>query len=577
MLGCCTLAAGLVCVSTGCSLWKLLPGNSEGSDTGSSVSAPIDCELTLSHESVTLELFGENTAQLTATTAEGDFVLYWSSSDTSVAKVEKGLVTAVGPGTATVTVTCKQKNKSKTLATKTCEVTVTAPEDYYAIEYGQETTKNAMVVANPGHWYLFSITNSYTYRSTYSLGGNAYVAFEELATGKEWYLRYQPALEGGEVCKVTMKLTLSDPTYVRFAGGQSGMTVKYYEAGENQVELNYIVSDTSAFSITLCSDPSGEKNTFAGGTFSFAVEDIAFTPILSLSQSTATIDLMQTSQLQLTAKDPSGGPIEWTSSDESVATVDENGLVTALSVGEAIITATANGDAASCTVTVLQKTISLSAKAVCIGLGEGNATTLTAEVSDGSPVEWTSSDESIVRVDENGLILGMGKGNAEITATSGSISATCKVYVYDPAGEYEVVYGKASVASNAIVAANPETWYIFDEYTGCDGASYENGTLTASFAKAGKTLMFRYQPMFETGTKYTVTFTIEVETEGEVVFNTFKYTGTNGNVDAVQQLQEGTRTFTTTATVGSTPLTIQFKMDQVGTVKISNLVFTIVE
>ena len=132
--------------------------------------------------------------------------------------------------------------------------------------------------------------------------------------------------------------------------------------------------------------------------------------------------------------------IVWTSSDEEIAVVNEYGVVTAIAVGEATITATtADGSnlSASCQVTVvaaLAESITLNMTEVSLEVSE--TTTLTAtvlpETVTNKSVTWTSSNESVATVDANGLVTAIAVGEATITATTtdgSNLSASCVVTV----------------------------------------------------------------------------------------------------------------------------------------------------
>lgn len=130
--------------------------------------------------------------------------------------------------------------------------------------------------------------------------------------------------------------------------------------------------------------------------------------------------------------------ITWTSSDESVATVDDNGTVTAVKRGEATITATAeNGISATCTVKVLVPITELSFGSESITVSVGTTqklgfTVLPADTTD--TYEFTSSDPETVSVDASGNITAKKVGTAEITVTSSrGLSASCTVTVNNPA------------------------------------------------------------------------------------------------------------------------------------------------
>lgn len=130
--------------------------------------------------------------------------------------------------------------------------------------------------------------------------------------------------------------------------------------------------------------------------------------------------------------------ISWTSSNETVATVSSNGIVTPLSAGEATITAkSADNEAltASCTVTVTEmaqpESISLDKETVSLPK-LGATVSLNAEVQPAGAddrITWTSSDEKIAKV-LDGVIVAGEVGTAEITAaTSNGKTAKCAVTV----------------------------------------------------------------------------------------------------------------------------------------------------
>ncbi len=132
--------------------------------------------------------------------------------------------------------------------------------------------------------------------------------------------------------------------------------------------------------------------------------------------------------------------VTWTSSDESVATVDAEGVVTAVSIGTATVTATTNdgtGLSASCMVTVKPKrveSISLDREELTMDDGTKERLTVTVlpENATDRSVTWTSSDESVVTVDAGGVVTAMSVGTATVTATTNDgtgLSASCMVTV----------------------------------------------------------------------------------------------------------------------------------------------------
>ena len=134
--------------------------------------------------------------------------------------------------------------------------------------------------------------------------------------------------------------------------------------------------------------------------------------------------------------------VTWKSSNESVATVDSNGLVTGVGAGNATITVTTadGGISAVCSVTVTDPyaVTGVTLDRTTVELIVGNSVPLTATVSPedahNKAVTWRSSNESIATVDSNGLVTGVHAGNATITVITvdGGFKAVCSVTVKNP-------------------------------------------------------------------------------------------------------------------------------------------------
>ena len=132
--------------------------------------------------------------------------------------------------------------------------------------------------------------------------------------------------------------------------------------------------------------------------------------------------------------------VTWKSDKPEIATVDANGKVTAVKVGEATITVTTEdgGKTATCKVTVSETSVAVTG--VTLNKTEtsifvGGSETLTATVAPADAtnqkVTWKSSDAAVASVDANGKVTGVKAGEATITVTTedGGKTATCKVTV----------------------------------------------------------------------------------------------------------------------------------------------------
>ena len=128
--------------------------------------------------------------------------------------------------------------------------------------------------------------------------------------------------------------------------------------------------------------------------------------------------------------------IFWTSSDETIATVDGQGTVTALAAGEAVIMAEWEGLKATCTVTVKAplQTIYLDKAETTIEKGRTDTLTVTydpVDTTDSRTIKWTTSNNKVATV-KDGVVTAIANGTANITATVGTKKAVCAVTVVTP-------------------------------------------------------------------------------------------------------------------------------------------------
>lgn len=127
--------------------------------------------------------------------------------------------------------------------------------------------------------------------------------------------------------------------------------------------------------------------------------------------------------------------VEWTSSDETVATVD-GGVITGVGEGNATITATTvdGGFTATTQVTVLNAVTGVTLNETAISLEEGENFTLEATVAPADAtnpaVLWTSGDDDVATVD-GGVVTAVAPGTATITVVTvdGGLTASCEVTV----------------------------------------------------------------------------------------------------------------------------------------------------
>ena len=135
--------------------------------------------------------------------------------------------------------------------------------------------------------------------------------------------------------------------------------------------------------------------------------------------------------------------VTWQSSDEKVATVDENGKVTAVGNGTATITATSVSGSYTAIVSVtvkipveIQKLTIEAEKETLTKIGESTElkVKIEPENADLQKLIWKSDNEKVATTDENGKVTAVGNGTAEITVTTedGKITASIMITVKVP-------------------------------------------------------------------------------------------------------------------------------------------------
>ena len=161
---------------------------------------------------------------------------------------------------------------------------------------------------------------------------------------------------------------------------------------------------------------------------------------LSLNQSKLEMVAGESTSLVVTVNPESAIALglTWSSSDETVATVDQSGKVIAVREGSAVISAKIGKKEASCAVTVTMPIIDvdgiiLSQESLIMYEGETSELTATIFPDDATDktVTWGSSNSEVVSVDQNGTVTALKIGKATVSATAGEQSATCIVNVQE--------------------------------------------------------------------------------------------------------------------------------------------------
>jgi alpha-tubulin suppressor-like RCC1 family protein len=176
----------------------------------------------------------------------------------------------------------------------------------------------------------------------------------------------------------------------------------------------------------------------------------------------------------ITPEKPANNKIKWTSTNPDVASVDENGVVTPLKIGNTTITVTTEdgGFTDACEITVIEIVPTTGVKLdkdnliLPVGAQETLIETVLPLGATDKYVTWSSSNNDVVSVDNKGKITGISIGSAVITVTTqdGGYKANCNVNVVQPVtgvsleeGFLRLVAGETPTKLSAIIEPSNAT------------------------------------------------------------------------------------------------------------------------
>lgn len=206
----------------------------------------------------------------------------------------------------------------------------------------------------------------------------------------------------------SLDITSSDPTVATYVNGK----VHPLKAGKTDI-------------VATAQDGSGVSGKCA---VTVAAADVAVTGV-TIAPKTASLEVGQTQQLTPTVApaNATNKNVTYSSSKDSVATVNASGLVTAKSAGQATITVTtADGNKTDTsvitvttpTVAVTGVTIAPKTASVAVGATQQLTPTVAPSNATNKAVTYSSNDDSKATVSASGLVTGVAEGEATITVTT---------------------------------------------------------------------------------------------------------------------------------------------------------------
>lgn len=376
--------------------------------------------------------------------------LNWVTGDPKIVTVSDGVVTAVGNGTTTIVVN-DSDGKFADFCTITVVTTVTDVElDEHMITLNKGTTHKLNATLIPEGASDPTITWTTSNPDIATVGEDGTVT---AITGGAAIITATSANGKTDICNVVVTspvegVTLDQENLVLNIGQVQQLIASILPADANNQEVVWNSSDLSVLTV----DAFGMINTLKAGTAVVTVTTVDgyFTASCNITVKNFVTDILfetegsaleQGKTLQLIPtflpEDADTPVLTWTTSDPTIAVVDEFGNVSAIGLGNAVITVTTEtGVSASFNINVIELEILIEKIEVesIIFVKVANSFKLAISVIPANTTEGytiTSGDPSIIKVAPDGTLVPLKAGGTVITVTSksGKVSAKCGVYV----------------------------------------------------------------------------------------------------------------------------------------------------
>ena len=393
--------------------------------------------------------------------------LIWSSSDTNVVTVDQnGVITGIAPGKATVTAATEDgRGKAGQIRIVVPEPVTIQITETYGTEIKEKKIpldQTVTIVARPLIWVIDESGTDLPV--SWATSDSSIVSIED--SKKESSRIYSVTLKGNKLGKAIVTATTPDggrtdiPVEVRmpapssvtidksvlqlYVGDKHALTVTIYP--ENAVTtLKWGSEDPS---IATISDTGVVEAISEGYTAVYVQTDnwmgdrievyVGLLPPTSIELDDVALGLGETLSLNPTLL-PEGSTsiLTWSSSKPEIASIDQNGIVSANKTGSARITATASNGVKT-TVSVIVKAlpsrVKLNKAKATLSIGDTlNLKTSFTPADTYSTMYWTSSAPKIANVDKGGQVTALKAGKATITVLTDNGKSAKAVITVKPA------------------------------------------------------------------------------------------------------------------------------------------------
>jgi uncharacterized protein YjdB len=468
----CSVSAGAMAtaVNTGTCMATATSGSVSGSAT-LTVTAATLTGITITPPNPSVSSGGSVQLKATGNFSDGSTqdmtssITFTSSKPLVALVLPTGLVQGLKPGTSTVTATSGSVSASISVTVTAATLqSLTVGTGTLSLAAGISAQLSAIGSYSDGSTQDLSTTVTWSSSATGIVAVNASGNVTGLISGSAAVTATLGSVSGTANVTVTPATIVSitvNPISVTIAAGQSQAftaTATLTDGSTTDVtaSVHWSISDSTLATI---SNALGNPGVLAAlipgtGTVSASLGSVTGTGTLYVSAASLvgitvgpsglSLALGVPAQLTATGTYSDGSTqdisasVSWSSSNGQLMTVAAGGLVTPLSIGNATVSASMNSQSGSVAVGVtaaILNSIHVSVSGSSLALGLSQQLTATGSYSDGSTqditavVHWSSSNTAIATISGGGLVLAVGGGSANITATLGSVTQTAPITV----------------------------------------------------------------------------------------------------------------------------------------------------
>ncbi len=400
----------------------------------------IPTEINVTNSTIALNAGGEADVGATLTPADAGNLTY-TSNNTNVVIVENGRIKSIKGGNATITVSFAGDGRYATAENKTISVIVSLNDasvvaENMELNVGEsgvinyttapEGLKVSFVADNSG---IVSVDEDGTVKALKN--GTAAITLnvgdDEVYAKNSTVINVTVTLNDASVVAEDMELNVSDSGVINYTTSPDGLNVTFV------ADNSGVVSVDEDGTVKALKEGKANITVKVGDAKVYAENSTVITVTVSkipteINVNNHTLDFgigdKADSVAELLPSD--AGKLNFTSSDENVVVVDDNGTFTAVGEGNANVTVSFDGnykfEAADSktiyvTVTKIPTKIFVSNATVDMKVGDEVDPGVSITPSDAGELDYVSSDVSVVRVDGDGTFIGVGTGTANVTVS----------------------------------------------------------------------------------------------------------------------------------------------------------------